>query len=215
VPATISNYEFVENNTITGPFAVGVLVTTPNILVQNNVITGPVNPGQNLSKGSGAGIQIQGPALMSAVITRNTVSNVPAPLRFMANNTGFAAKVSLNNFTAYTDEVLTPPTFNFEAELSVGQCSLDSATACSTDSECGSAGKGVCTNLQGNYWGLACPGFDPNKVLSVISGSVSGSGVASIIGTVNPHVHDSHAFGAPIPMGGDDDEDQAFPTSCF
>jgi hypothetical protein len=176
--ASTADGAVVTNNTITGPFKVGMQLGTPNIVAQGNTITGPVVQG-DFTSASGAGIEIRNnSAIQSIIITQNVISNVPAPVRLF-NVTGnvFAAQISLNDFTGYTDEAFLPTGYNLDGELSVG--------------------------LQGNYWGLPCSpagggGFDPSKVLVLTSGKVASDGTVSATGPVSPLLHDSHPYGVPV-----------------
>jgi hypothetical protein len=176
VAATISNGAVITNNTITGPFKLGVLVNTPNILVQGNTISGPVTPGTDFTSTGGVGIELRIGGTRTAVVTQNIVSNLPAPIR-VSNGAPFGAQISLNDFTGYTDEAFVYSGYNLDSELSVG--------------------------LQGNYWELPCDpagggGFDPNKVLVLSTGKVLSDGTVSAIGAVNLFAHDSHPYGVPV-----------------
>jgi hypothetical protein len=150
-------------------------LATPVILVQGNTITGPVGPGTDFTTQGGIGINLQGNATPTAIITQNVVSNVPAPIRVVNGNV-FGAQISLNDFTGYTDEA-----FVFKSSLS-GELSV---------------------GLQGNYWGLPCDptgggGFDPSKVLLLSSGKVLSDGTVSTSGVVDPLFHDSNPYGVPV-----------------
>ncbi len=86
----------------------------------------------------------------------------------------FGATVSLNDFTGYTIAVRTNNVYNLPAELS------DPIT------------------LQGNYWGLPCPGgFDPTLV-------------QFLNGNINPLVKDSHPYGEPVA----ETPDSVLPEPC-
>jgi hypothetical protein len=175
---SISNGGVITNNTITGPFAEGMELATPNILIQGNTITGPITPGTEFDDGDGegVGIQLNKRASPTAVVTHNVVSNVPAPVRFLNGNpTG--AQISLNDFTGYNYEIFVYVGYHVPIEFSVG--------------------------LQGNYWGLPCSpggggGFDSNNVLALDTGLISSDGTVNLTGSVNLFAHDSHPYGVPV-----------------
>jgi parallel beta-helix repeat protein len=180
-----SNDTTMQNNQILSPFTNGITLAGMNNILLGNTISGPTRPG--LPAPGGVGITLLGKfAAETTVVTGNTITDVTNALRldkvFQSTASAFGSRVSLNAFTGYTAAVRTSTDYNLPSELSVGQCSLDATRTCSTNSECNSAGKGACTNLLGNYWGLACPGFDAAKVLFTD-------------GAVNASVMDSHPFG--------------------
>lgn len=170
----ISDGAVIKDNRITGPLNKGMLVSTPNALIQGNNITGPMFNNTAFTLEDGSGIELRRFAIESATVTRNTVSDFPAPLRLFSNPV-FGARISLNDFTDYADEVLTRG-YVVPSELSV--------------------------DGKGNYWGLSCQppnyGFDPNKVLDVQTAMVQADGTIAITGTPNPYIVDSHPFGEPV-----------------
>jgi Right handed beta helix region len=179
-----SNGTTMQSNEILSPFTNGITLAGMNNLVLGNTVSGPPRPG--LPAPGGAGIILLGRfATETTTVTGNTIADVTNALRldrvFQLTASAFRSRVSLNAFTGYAAAVRTSTDYNLPSELSVGQCSLD-ATTCSTNSECSAVGKGACINLQGNYWGLACPGFDASKVLFTN-------------GAVNANVVDSHPYG--------------------
>src|SRR5215510_1747301 len=196
-----SNDTTMQNNRVLTPFTQGIALAGKNTLVQGNTITGPAAPG-------GGGITLVGKyAGETTIITGNTISNVPNALILVKvfqqlSASAFGAQIRLNNFTGYTTAVCTSGDYTLPSELSVGQCSLDPATACNPQSDCSSVGKGTCTNFQGNYWGLACPaGFDLTKVL--FDSSTPSQPTCTGAVQPNPNAVDSHPYG-----------DSAFTVPC-
>jgi hypothetical protein len=186
---SISEGGIVENNEITGPFLGGIQLATPNIIARGNHIIGPVWPNTdfaNAATGGGAGFELRGRALTTVSVIQNSVSNVPAALRII-NAQSFAGKISFNDFTDYDKAVLTPSGYGLPTELSVDP----EGNVCGPNS----------LFCRGNYWGLSCneeDGFDPDRVVSLLSGIVQADGTVNITGPVNVNVHDSHPFGIPV-----------------
>ena len=126
-----------EDNTIYGPFLVGIATVGENVVVAGNSILGVFPSGPAAS----VGIALAGKKpLETAVVHRNSVSGVATGLRFMNVFQGegpafFGVEVSLNDITGYGAAVVTTNDYVVASELSV--------------------------DGRGNYWGLACPpGFD-------------------------------------------------------
>jgi hypothetical protein len=181
------------NNTIRGPFNLGIVFATNSTRASGNTITGPGRTGA-------AGITIVGKyALESGIVTANVVSNVEVGLTLIKRfqdmtPTTFGANVSQNDFTGYTTAVLTR--FNPSPDVTGV---YDMASELSKMSK-------------GNYWGTPCgTGLEPSKVKRV-DGTPNplvkdshpyGSSVASTL-TVNvPSGMVVHKPGAP-----------ATPTPC-
>jgi hypothetical protein len=152
----------------------GIALAGQNNVVRGNNITGPTGPTREDS-----GIHLLGKyGIKTTTMSGNTIKDVANALfleqRFTPSISSpyhkeastFGAQISRNTFTGYTYAVhaiwdfITSPGppytkfYNLLSELSVGQCSLDTATACITDGDCSSRGMGICANSQGNYWEL-------------------------------------------------------------
>jgi hypothetical protein len=154
-----------ESNVLRGPFSrSGIAVEfASGSHITGNTITGPFGTAVN-----DAGITLCGKLpIETSRVTRHCVSG-SGPALFLHQGRAdavaafFGSTVSLNDFMDYTIAVRTNNVYNLPAELS------DPLT------------------LQGNYWGLPCPGgFDPNLV-------------QFLSGNINPFVKDSHPYGEPI-----------------
>ncbi len=199
-----TNNTEISGNTITGPFNTAIIVAGADTSIQNNSISGPLYSSTNFgpSTGAGAGVFLQGKlALQTTNITRNVISNVPAPIRLSIVPTGnaisnalnanitFGDVISLNDFTGYSDEVIssynaTNTLYNLSSELSADSL----GNVCTPTSQ----------GCQGNYWGLACPGFDRRKAVSYSGGAVLSDGTVLINGTPNQYISDSHPYGFPV-----------------
>jgi hypothetical protein len=123
---------------IYGRFQVAIATVGENVVVTGNSIFGLLSSGPT----PGIGINLAGKKpLETAVVHRNTVSDVVTGLRFINVFQGeapafFGLEVSLNDITGYVTAVATSNDYTLPSELSV--------------------------EGRGNYWGLACPpGFDP------------------------------------------------------
>jgi len=186
--AWFTDHTTMENNEILPPFNFGITLAGKNTLVEGNTMTGP--KGTGLSP-TGTGIRLLGKfGVETTVILENEIANVANALNFEKTFPGldatvFGAQVSQNSFTGYTAAVRTSDDYTLSSELSVGQCSLDAATACTSDTDCSAIGQGTCTNFQGNYWGQPCPASD-NPLYP--------AGVLFVNGNINPNVVDSHPF---------------------
>jgi hypothetical protein len=212
----ISRDPIVEDNTLTGPFNLGIQIAVPGGIVRRNQISGPVWPGTDFRTLGGVGIDIRRFALESATFTGNTIMGFPGSLRMVNFGRYVGAKVFLNDFVdapypVFADRLVTPP-----SELSVGTCSEDPGIACSRVSgglddpstpidesleECAALGAGTCVNRRGNYWGLTCAesdGFADERVLLLTTGFVDAGGALTIVGTPVDGVRDSHPYGAPV-----------------
>jgi hypothetical protein len=211
-----SDAALIERNHLTGPFATGIQVTGPRVIIQDNVIEGPTTNGTDLTQ-NGTGLDIRKLSLQSATIRRNKVSGFVAPLRVLNNATAFGAKISQNDFMPGTAAILVGSS-SFAADVSVGSCSTNAALMCSrktggTDEavttdvdestdECAAQTAGVCQARQGNYWGLDCAtsnGFDATKVIVVGAGSkIDTQGVVTLNGSSTTAVGDGTAFGVAV-----------------
>jgi hypothetical protein len=160
----ITDGGLIEDNIILSPFDIGLGCIGKDLTVRNNTLIGPTRTA------SGVGIRLAAKnTLETAIVTGNTVSNVPIAVQLIYISPGlaglvpsfFGAEVSLNDFTGYTIAVGTSNDYILPSDLSV--------------------------DGRGNYWGLTCAegGFDPSKVLRVN-------------GTVNPNVVDSYPYGVPV-----------------
>jgi hypothetical protein len=109
----------------------------------------------NTIDGGATGIRIS--AATNGLIERNVVSGAIDAL-FLAFQSPFTHVTQLNDFTNYTVAIRTSNEFNTSTDIS---------------------------GDRGNYWGLPCPGFDPNLV-------------RRDNGTVNLNVFDGKPYGEPV-----------------
>jgi Periplasmic copper-binding protein (NosD) len=150
----------IEGNDLRGPFTrSGIAVDLASgSHITGNIIEGPFGTGTN-----DAGITLRGKLpIETSSVTRNRVSG-SGPALYL-NHDGasfFGSTVSLNDFTGYTIAVRTNNRYDLDpTELS--------------------------DSMQGNHWGLPCPGgFDLDLV-------------QFLNGNINPFVRDNHPYGEPV-----------------
>lgn len=171
----LTNDTLIEGNVVKGPFGSGINSTGRRTIIRGNNIVGPLRD-PTLPGVAGAGIRLGGFALETATVTRNSVSKVQNALTLFHKAQGvgpsqFLAKISLNDFTGYTNAVVT--------------ASNHTSTQTSTTdiynllTELSSLGRG-------NYWGTpGCTGLRPLDV-------------KMINGNANAKVTDKNPFRLPV-----------------
>jgi hypothetical protein len=112
--------------------------------------------GGNTVNGGVSGVQINANAT-NGTVERNIVSGAGNALYLQAPASSWSHVILLNDFTDYSAAIRTNG-FTTATDISVNQ---------------------------GNYWGLACPGFDPSLVLLTN-------------GLIDPNVYDGKPYGVPV-----------------